>query len=736
MGRQLRVLLIQDDPADAAGVRDALTGSADSSFLVEWVRSCEDALVRLVGQAPHRAHSSDDIAAVLVDLFLPDSKGIQTFNRLMAVVPHLPILILTGSEHESIAKIAVQHGAQDYLLKTRLDNYLLPKALVCMIERAAIAEALYEEKERAQVTLDSIGDGVISCDIDGVVTYLNVAAETMTGWARQEATGHLVHEVFHVVDGTTREANADPMGQAIRGNKSTCLPPNSVLIRRDKVEAAIEDSAAPIHDRRGRVAGAVMVFHDVSTTRALSLRMSHLAQHDGLTDLPNRALLNDRLTQAIATAHRRPHNLALLFLDLDHFKRINDSLGHDVGDRLLLWASQQILGCLRGSDTVSRQGGDEFVILLTEISHSEDAAICAEKILVALRAPAHIDRHELHITASIGIVVYPNDGITAESLVKHADLAMYGAKSMGRNNYQFFKSDMNTRSIERQTLESALRRAVERQQFTLHYQPIVNLRSGSVSGLEALIRWRRPGRGLVDPGQFIAIAEQSGLIVPIGRWVVREACRQLRAWTDAGLAPMRIAINVSVVELRDRGFVAGVLAALDETGLEPRYLELELTETFLMHDSSSTAGVLHSLKGLGVQLALDDFGTGYSSLSHLKRFPIDTLKIDRSFLIDVATNPADASIVGGLISMGRDLGICVVAEGVETREQLAFLNGQGCAEAQGYYFSRPAPAADIPEILDRRSLEPKSGSLVGRLHSSRGHNLAHEDAPPAGPRPE
>jgi EAL domain-containing protein (putative c-di-GMP-specific phosphodiesterase class I) len=295
---------------------------------------------------------------------------------------------------------------------------------------------------------------------------------------------------------------------------------------------------------------------------------------------------------------------------------------------------------------------------------------------------------------------------------------------------------MNARSMERQTLESALRRAAERQQFILHYQPIVNLRSGNVSGLEALIRWRRPGRALVEPARFIALAEQTGLIVPIGRWVMREACRQLRAWRDAGLPPMRIAINVSAVELRDREFVAGVLAALTETGLEPRYLELELTETFLMHDSSSTAGVLHALKGLGVQLALDDFGTGYSSLSHLKRFPIDTLKIDRSFLTDVATNPADASIVSGLISMGRDLGICVVAEGVETREQLAFLHGQGCAEAQGYYFGRPATGPDVPAMLDRRSLEPKSGSLVGKLHGSRGRQLVLDEAVPPGSRAE
>ena len=401
----------------------------------------------------------------------------------------------------------------------------------------------------------------------------------------------------------------------------------------------------------------------------------------------------------MALAHRHRRKLAVLFLDVDRFKHINDSLGHAIGDRLLQSVAQRLLACVRSSDTVSRQGGDEFVILLSEVTHAQDAAVSAEKILLALSTPHRIDQHDLHLTASIGIVTYPDDGTDAETLMKNADSAMYHAKDSGRNNYQFFKPDMNVRAVERQSLEDGLRHAMERQEFVLHYQPKMNLETGAIIGVEALIRWHHPQRGLVPPAQFIPIAEECGFIVPIGQWVLREACRQARAWQDAGLPPMRIAINISAVELRAKDFVAGVRAILTETGLEPRYLELELTETFLMQDSKSTAAVLQALKDMGVQLALDDFGTGYSSLSYLKRFPIDTLKIDQSFVRDLTTDADDASIVSAVISMGKSLHMRVVAEGVETREQLAFLQEQSCPEGQGYYFSRPVVAEEFTQLL-------------------------------------
>jgi diguanylate cyclase (GGDEF)-like protein/PAS domain S-box-containing protein len=695
------VLLIQDDPADAEAIRAALLSSGDGPFQVVWVRRCSEALEQLKPERQQVQPMGPRMAAILVDLLLPDSRGLETVDQLLRAAPQIPILVLCSARDEDVAKLAVQHGAQDYLLKTHVDSYLLHKTLGSMIERSAIAEALFEERERAQVTLKSIGDAVVSIDARGHVTYLNIVAETMTGWSRDEAAGHSVEEVLRIVDVTTRQIVPNPMALAIRENKTVDLKANCVLIRRDGVETGIEESAAPIHDRQGQVTGAVMVFHDVSMARALSLKMYHLAQHDGLTDLPNRMLLDDRLAQAITLCHRNQQKLAVLFLDLDRFKHINDTLGHDFGDRVLRNAAQRLLQCVRSSDTVSRQGGDEFVIVLSEIAHSQDAEGCAAKILSALSAPVRIDEHDLYITASIGIATYPDDGNDAETLLKHADLAMYHAKANGFNTFQFFEPGMNARAAERQLLENGLRHAIEREQFVLHYQSKINLATGAIVGVEALVRWCHPERGLILPGQFLAIAEESGLIVPIGRWVMTECCNRARAWRDAGLPPIRMAINISAVELRTKGFVSGVRAMLTQAKLEPSDLELELTETFLLQNADSTAAVLEALKDVGVRLALDDFGTGYASLSHLRRFPIDTLKIDRSFVRDIAMDSDDASIVRAVIGMGKSLDMQVVAEGVETSEQFDFLRQQGCPEGQGYYFSEPIVAAEFARNLGR-----------------------------------
>jgi diguanylate cyclase (GGDEF)-like protein/PAS domain S-box-containing protein len=702
------ILLIEDDLSYATAIREALTDRGHGAFQVEWVRHCIEGLERLVKSGRQEKHRPDGIAAVLADLFLADSHGIGTFDRLFCAAPQIPILVLSATQDEEIAKLAVQHGAQDYLLKTKFDGDAFPKALASMVERAANAEALFEEKERAQVTLNSIGDGVMSIDIWAHVTYLNTVAETLTGWTRQEAAGRPLAEVFHVIDSVSRQPVQNPMLLAIRQNKTVGLTPNCVLVRRDGFEAAIEDSAAPIHDRRGHVTGAVMVFHDVSAARALSARMSYLAQHDSLTDLPNRILLKDRLTQSMSLAQRHRQKLAVLYLDVDRFKHINDSLGHAIGDRVLQSVAQRLLVSVRSSDTVSRHGGDEFVILLADAVHAEDAIVSVDKILLALAAPHLIEQHDLSITASIGIAIYPDDGTDAETLMKHADFAMLHAKDSGRNNYQFFKPEMNVRALERQSLETGLRQALEQQQFVLHYQPKINLETGAIVGAEALIRWRHPQRGLVAPGHFIRVAEECGFIVPISRWVLRESCRQARTWQDAGLPPVRIAVNASAGELRSKDFVAGVRAILAETHLDPRCLEVEFTEAFLMHDTKSSVAVLQGLKELGVQLVLDDFGTGYSSLSYLKRFPIDTLKIDQSFVRDLTTDADDASIVRAVIGMGESLRMLVVAEGVETREQLAFLREHACPEGQGFYFSHPVVAGEFSQLLGRSVVEPRA----------------------------
>ncbi|WP_413436482.1 putative bifunctional diguanylate cyclase/phosphodiesterase [Sulfuriferula sp. GW1] len=433
--------------------------------------------------------------------------------------------------------------------------------------------------------------------------------------------------------------------------------------------------------------------------RAAKVELDHLAHHDVLTDLPNRLLLQDRLSQAIELARRQRTQLAVMFMDLDQFKHINDSLGHSIGDQLLQSVAQRLVACVRQSDTVSRQGGDEFVLLLPHIEHAEDAALSAQKLLAALVAPHRIDQHDLHISVSIGISIYPDDGQDAETLIKNADTAMYHAKEYGRNNYKFFEQSMNARAVLRQSVEASLRRALERQEFVLHYQPKINLHSGTIVGVEALIRWQHPELGLLLPAHFVPIAEECGLILPIGRWVLRTACLQAQAWRQAGLPPIIIAVNTSALEFRAKDFLEYLRTVLAETGLNPACLELELTESVLMHDVEFSNAVLPAIADLGVMLAVDDFGTGYSSLSYLKLFPIDTLKIDQSFVNQITTNPDDATIVSAVIGMGKSLRLRVIAEGVETPEQYAFLLTQQCDVGQGYYFSHPMTAEAIATLL-------------------------------------
>src|ERR1700674_5402228 len=451
-----KILLVENNPAAADEIRAALAAAGGGSFDVEWVRHLSDGVTRL---------KQGGIDAVLLELSLPDSHGIETFDKLFTAAPDVPILILGGNANEALAKQAVGRGAQDYLLPGHLDSYSLPRALRNAIERKAVEDALYVEKERALVTLNSIGDAVVCTDISGNITYLNLVAETMTGWRREEATGKRLAEVFRIIDGASRKPARDPMEMAVEQNKTVGLTVNCVLIRRDGHESAIEDSAAPIHDRAGRVTGAVIVFHDVSAARAMSVQMTHSAQHDVVTSLPNRLLLNDRITQSIALARRQNKPTAVIFLDLDRFKYINDSLGHAIGDELLQSISKRLVAGVRASDTVSRLGGDEFVILLSEITYPEDAATSANKILLSLNAPHSIGGQDLIVNGSIGISVYPEDGEDAETLIKNADMAMYHAKENGRNNFQFFKAEMNVKAVERQSLEGSLRRALERKEF-------------------------------------------------------------------------------------------------------------------------------------------------------------------------------------------------------------------------------------------------------------------------------
>jgi diguanylate cyclase (GGDEF)-like protein/PAS domain S-box-containing protein len=685
------LLLIDNDPSHAEALQAALIDIVDGPAKFEWVRTLSAGLDR-------RNHR--EVWAIFVNLSLPDSQGADTFDRLRSLDTSPPIVVLGGVNEETTCQAAMQHGAQDYLLEGHIDSYSFARAIRKIGEREVAGRELFFEKERAQVTLNSIGDAVLSTDISGNVTYLNVVAETMTGWIRSEAEGHALTEVFQIIDGATHKPVSNPLELAIRENKTVKLTPNCVLVRRDGHEFAIEDSAAPIHDRDGQIRGAVIVFHDVSAARAMVMEMCHLAEHDALTDLPNRLLLNDRFTQAISMARRNQKRVAVLFLDLDGFKQINDSLGHTVGDKLLRSVAERLLTCVRKSDTVSRWGGDEYVILLSEVGQPEDAAVSATKIIAELKGEHSIGKYRLHITASIGISTYPEGGEEAETLIKNADMAMYHAKENGRDNYQFFEKEMNSRAVARQSLEGELRYALERDELLLHFQPKINLKTGAITSVEALVRWQHPERGLLQPGQFLAVAEDSGLILGIGRWVLREACRQMRAWLDAGLSAVPVAVNISPREFRSADFFESVRAALKQTDLDPKFLELEITEAVLMQNAASTSSALAELKAIGVRLAVDDFGTGYSSLSYLTRFPIDALKLDQSFVRNINVNKNDAIVARTIITMGRSLKLTVIAEGVETKEQLAFLQAAGCDEAQGYYFSRPVAAEQFARLLE------------------------------------
>jgi len=687
------VLLIAADADEAARVLGELGSVTEESFEVQWVTELSRGIERL---------RDGGVSAAVLDLNLSDSQGLETFNQLFEAAPDLPILILSEAGTEEIARQAVHLGAYDYLINEQADGYRLRRTVRTMIDRHAL-EAVRVENELATTTLNLIGEGILRTDADGNVTYLNRFAEKVTGWSRAEARGRPFADVLRLIDNISGASLDDALAIALQADKTASGMTSSInctLVRRDGEEFGIESRVAIIHDPDGNAVGAVVAFRDVSAARVASLEMSRVAQHDVLTNLPNRALFNDRLSQAISLAERQSKQLAVLFVDLDQFKRINDSLGHSVGDRLLRSVARRLVACVRRTDTVSRLGGDEFLILLSQIEHSEDAAITARKILRAVAAPHVIDSKSLDVNVSIGGSTYPADAQNAETLVSYADVAMYEAKQQGRNSYQFFRTDMRARMATRVALERDLRCALGRNEFTLHYQPKVNFQTGQCTGMEALLRWQHPERGLLSAATFVPIAEECGLIVAIGQWVLLEACRQARAWSDLGLKVVPVAVNVSAVEFRARDFLSGIRAVLIATGLDPQDLELELTEGVLMQDAESAVVTLLALKAMGVKLAVDDFGTGFSSFTYLRRFPVDTLKVDKSFIHEITEDSDGTTIVNAMINIGKSLKQRVVAEGVETRSQLDFLQRHGCDEGQGCYFSHPVTAGQVEKMFN------------------------------------
>ena len=464
----------------------------------------------------------------------------------------------------------------------------------------------------------------------------------------------------------------------------------------------ISISGEPVFDAAGAFTGYRGVGKDISERKQDEERIHFLANHDALTSLPNRAMFNDVLNLAIQNARRYNRNFAVLFIDLDRFKNINDTLGHEAGDRLLQEMGARLTQTVRTSDVFARLGGDEFVVLVQEVSEAKQVETVARKVLFTLVKPMVIQGQECRVTASIGICMFPAEAQDEHALMKNADIAMYRAKEDGKNNYKFYSEEMNVHSFERLALETSLRRGLERNEFFLHYQAKLDLNTEQITGVEALVRWQHPDLGMVPPAQFIPLAEETGLIVPLGKWVLHTACAQSVAWLREGLPPLHMAVNLSARQFADEDLVKDIAAALESSGMKPELLELELTEDYVIENAERAGKVLAEIKKMGVRLAIDDFGVGYSSLMHLKRFPIDTLKVDRSFIRDLPQNTEDKALTEAIIAMGKSLNLTVVAEGVETQEQQTFLRDHACDEMQGFFFSRPIPSGEFAELLRQR----------------------------------
>jgi diguanylate cyclase (GGDEF)-like protein/PAS domain S-box-containing protein len=608
----------------------------------------------------------------------------------------LPFLLLTARSTASIQK-----GWQDEAMIIASITILLLGACATLAvilsrewQRRDRAEAsLFEESELLRVTLASIGDAVISTDPGARVQYMNEIAENLTGWTLDEAHDRPLAEVLTI--SAPSAGLIDPIRGALNGQEKHHSAENMVLHRRDGSTVPVEDTSAPIRDSHGTVIGAIAIFHDVSKSREVALRMAHLAQHDVLTDLPNRVLLQDRLSQALERGRRYGSKIAVLFVDLDHFKTINDSLGHSAGDQLLIKVSKKLQACVRQSDTVSRQGGDEFVILITDHSNTRGPTRVAEKILNALREPIEIQDQRLTISASIGIAMFPDDGSNAEELIKNADAAMYLAKQSERNTYQFFTAALGEQASRRLRFETEIAEGLRRSEFFLHYQP--QFRSGGSRdfiGVEALVRWNKDGR-IVPPMEFIPIAEECGQIIALGECVLSMACAQLRRWQDEGAPSFTVAVNISAHQLRSAGFPDRVQKIIEETGIDPRQLEFEITESAILDAGERTRVAFAAFRKLGIGIALDDFGTGYSSLSNLKEFPLTRVKIDKSFVKNIVGDEGDRAIVKAVITMAGSFDLRVIAEGVENEEQMMNLIDLGCDEVQGFMLGRPGPAEQL-----------------------------------------
>ena len=696
------ILIVEDDADIALLERRSLE---KAGYAVVSVSKPEEAM-------DHLREGGVDL--IILDHNLPGGRtGLHFYEELKGIGYRLPVIIVTALNNEETIIKALRAGVRDFVNKSREFLNYLPDAVGRALAQERAERALARSEEALKRTasllvsaLEATADGLLVVDLDRKITRFNQRFVEIWGIPQEmlesdDSAGAIAYAAG-------RLKNPENFASRIEVVYSEPLATSHDILEFKDGKVLERFSQPQMLD--GKPVGRVWSFHDITARKEAEERLRHMAHHDGLTQLPNRDLLHDRLGQMVAQAQRTGKIVALLFLDLDRFKSINDSLGHIVGDELLKAVAERLIGCVRDSDTVARWGGDEFTLILTNIGHPLDVAKIAQKILDALSKP-FILGPELFITASIGITLYPSDGQDVDNLFRNADAAMYQAKEQGKNNYKFYTAEMNQAAIERLSMENRLRHALERKELSLHYQPQVDLTTGRIIGVEALARWQTEDQGWIPPSRFIPMAEETGLINQIGEWVLRAACEQNRAWQEAGLPTIRVVVNISGRQFKETQLMRTIQQVLMETDLSPQHLGIELTESVIMQNAEITISTLRDLTKLGIQISVDDFGTGYSSLSYLKRFPLHILKIDPSFVREITTNASDAAIATSIITLAHSLKLKVMAEGVETKSELLFLKSLGCDEMQGYYFSKPLPA----EAMTRLLKEGRQMALDGTL---------------------
>ncbi|HFD12380.1 MAG TPA: bifunctional diguanylate cyclase/phosphodiesterase [Crenotrichaceae bacterium] len=580
-------------------------------------------------------------------------------------------------------------------LMLRFDNRELMNEI---FERQVAEDELFQQKERLQITFSAMAEGIITTSNDGSIEYLNPAAERMTGWTLSEVIDTNVEQVFPHIDKTTEVYSSSAIIACLQSSNQSKT--NNVWLIKDGVKKVIEEVATPIKDRTGNITGAVAIIRDITQASKLSRQLAYKASHDNLTGLPNRTLLSDRLEHAINKAIRSNNLVVVLYMDLDNFKQINDSLGHAAGDHLLKSVAQRLCATIRSEDTVARIGGDEFVVILEGLSTQDQAAVVAEKIVENLATPISIENQEVSSRVSIGITVFPHDGNDAETLLKNADTAMYRTKELADTSIQFYTQEMSVYIDNKLKLEKQVQKAIDQKQLELYYQPRISIDTGAITGIEALVRLHASPDKLILPSEFIHIAEETGSIINIGKWVLQTACKQAQSWIQAGHHDLQISVNLSVRQILSQSLVDLISSVLKDTGLDAQRLELEITENVFLKDAEQAISVLKDLKALGVKLAIDDFGSVYSSLSYINRFPVDIIKIDKSFVDTITSESADMAVIPAIIAMGHGLHLEVIAEGVENKTQRLYLENIGCDSYQGYYFCKPLSARAMSTLLE------------------------------------